>query len=87
MAQNTNNAVEATLLEALENYLDAVKRAGDSSVDLQAHFRRIEMLAKSLPPETDPQLKHYLHSKSYRKAWMWLSGRGEENEAGQCRRP
>lgn len=86
MAGNAQNVVEETLLEALENYLDAVKRSGDPSVDLQSHFRRIELLAKTLPPATHPQLKHYLHSKSYRKAWMWLSGRGEENAAGGCGR-
>ena len=84
MAGNVQNAVEQTLLEALENYLDAVKRAGDPLVDLQSHFRKIELLGKSLPPTTDPQLKHYLRSQSYRKAYLWLSGRGEENEAGKC---
>ena len=85
MAGNAQNAVEQTLLDALENYLGAVKQAGDPSVDLQSHFRRIELLEKSLPPGTHPQLKHYLHSKSYRKAHLWLSGRDEENEAGKCR--
>ena len=96
MAGNAQNAVEQTLLEALENYLDAIKQirptaeggqVGDPSVDLQSHFRKIELLAKSLPPTTDPQLKHYLHSKSYRKAYLWLSGRGGENADGECRRP
>jgi hypothetical protein len=80
----TLNPVEQTLLEALENYMEAVKKAADPSVDLKSHFQKLEMLAKSLPPVTDPQLKHYLHSKSYRKAYLWLSGRDQENEAGKC---
>jgi hypothetical protein len=84
MAPKTLNAVEQTLLETLESYLGAVKQADDPSVDLQAHFRKIESLEKSLPPGTHPQLKHYLHSKSYRKAHLWLSGRDAENEAGKC---
>jgi len=84
MSERTANAVEGTLLSALESYLEAVKRASDPSVDLQAHFHRIELLEKSLPPGTHPQLKHYLHSKSYRKAHLWLSGRDEENETGKC---
>jgi len=86
MASNVQNAVEQTLLDELESYLKAVQRSSDPSIDLQAHFRKIELLSKSLPPGTHPQLKHYLQSKSYRKAQLWLSGRGAENEDGSCKK-
>ena len=81
-----DNAVEEALLQTLEEYLGAVKRAGDPDVNLQDYFQRIEVLAKTLPPTTHPQLKHYLQSKSYRKAYFFLTGRDEENEAGKCGR-
>ena len=80
------NPVEQALLQALEEYLAAVKRAGDPSVDLQACFHKIDVLSKTLPPATHPQLKHYLHAKSYRKAYLFLSGRDEENQGGTCER-
>lgn len=85
MAGKVQNAVEQTLLNELDSYLESVQKANDPSVDLQSHFRKLELLAKSLPPGTHPQLKHYLQSKSYRKAQLWLSGRGAENEDGSCR--
>ena len=32
----------------------------------------IERLEKSLPPRTDPQLRHFLQRRSYSKALEWL---------------
>jgi hypothetical protein len=79
-----SNAIEEKLLETLEGYLDAVKRSRDPGVDLKSYFDRLEMLSKSLPPGTQPQLRHYLQQKSYRKAHDFL--RGGDPEAGSCGR-
>jgi len=42
-------------------------------------------LTAQLPPQTDPQLLHYLHKKSYEKARLFLQGRDAENQFGNCR--
>jgi hypothetical protein len=72
------------LAETLQSYLEAVKKAGDPTVDLHAHFQKLEVLAKTLPPGTNPQLRHYLQQKSYRKAHDLLQG--GDPEAGACGR-
>jgi hypothetical protein len=80
------------LVETLEAYFAAVKRSGDSSVDLQAYFQKLDMLARTLPPGTNPKLRHYLQQKSYRKAHEFLLGACPEPaersdpEAGACGR-
>jgi hypothetical protein len=48
-------------------------------------FSRLDELTKQLPRDTDPQLLHYLHKKSYEKARLWLQGRDAENQIGNCR--
>lgn len=48
-------------------------------------FARIDELTYQLPRNTDPQLLHYLHKKSYEKARLWLLDRDAENQAGNCR--
>jgi hypothetical protein len=47
-------------------------------------FTRLDELTRQLPPESDPQLLHYLHKKSYEKARRFLEGRDAENAAGNC---
>jgi hypothetical protein len=39
---------------------------------LQVVSEKIETLQASLPPSTDPRLKHYLERRSYDKALEWL---------------
>jgi hypothetical protein len=39
---------------------------------LRAVSEKIDRLQKSLPPSTDPRLKHYLDRKSYDKALAFL---------------
>jgi hypothetical protein len=46
--------------------------------------QRLTELTRSLPPETSPDLLHYLHKRSYEKARFWLQGRDAENAAGNC---
>ena len=47
-------------------------------------FSRLDQLARQLPPDTSPDLLHYLQKKSYGKARLFLEGRGGENAAGNC---
>jgi len=47
-------------------------------------FSRLDQLAKQLPPDTAPDLVHYLQKKSYGKARLFLEGRDGENAAGNC---
>jgi hypothetical protein len=47
-------------------------------------FSRLDELTRQLPPQTAPDLLHYLHKKSYEKARLFLEGRDAENAAGNC---
>ena len=53
--------------------------------NLMPLFARIDELTRQLPRDTDPQLLHYLHKKSYEKARLFLQDRDAENQAGNCR--
>ena len=68
----------ADLAEALRERL-AVIRDEESRRDQAKHIVRlravsekIDQLQESLPPSTDPRLKHYLDRKSYDKALEFL---------------
>ena len=52
--------------------------------DLRSLFVQIDSLTLRLPKSTNPDLLHYLHKKSYRKAIYFLQGRDAENQAGNC---
>jgi hypothetical protein len=52
--------------------------------DLLPLFARLDELTRRLPPQTAPELLHYLHKKSYEKARLFLEGRDAENAAGNC---
>jgi hypothetical protein len=67
-------SVLAQLAEALRERLIVI-RDGESRRDHEKHIDRlravsekIDRLQESLPPSTDPRLKHYLDRKSYDKA-------------------
>ena len=47
-------------------------------------FARLDELTRQLPKNTDPDLLHYLHKKSYEKARLLLLGRESENANGTC---
>jgi len=79
--------IEKSILDSLielDNAVKAMARANPKP-DLQAIFARLEDLGRQLPPDADPNLKHYLHRKSYEKARLFLQGRDAENAAGNCR--
>jgi hypothetical protein len=82
----TLTSTEAEILKALTELDSAVKslRLSQARPDLQTLFQRIDSLARELPGEADPQLRHYLAKKSYEKARLFLQGRDGENVAGNC---
>lgn len=82
-----NLSVEQKLLSALQELDETVRRlpTANPKPGLLPLFGRIDELAAQLPAGTDPTLLHYLHKKSYEKAWLYLRGRDAENQAGNCR--
>lgn len=80
------NAVEKSLGEALAELDASVKTMATANPkpNLQPLFARIDDLARQLPPDTDPQLMHFLQRKSYEKARLFLAGRHGEIRAGTC---
>jgi hypothetical protein len=79
-------ATEQTILQALVELDRAVKSmpTANPKPNLLPLFNRLDQLARELPPQTDPQLLHYMHKKSYEKARLFLEGRDAENAAGNC---
>ena len=80
-------SVESELRLSLSQLAETVKSlsAANPKPSLLPLFARLDELAKQLPSGTDPTLLHYLHKKSYEKAWLFLQGRDAENQAGNCR--
>jgi len=78
--------LEQELHAALLELDAAVKRmaATKERVNLLPLFARIDELGKKLPPETDPQLVHFIQRKSFEKATLWLEGRKAEITRGIC---
>jgi hypothetical protein len=79
-------ATEQEILQTLTE-LDALVKSMASAnpkPDLKPVFARLDALTRQLPPQTAPDLMHYMHRKSYEKARLFLSGRGAENAAGSC---
>ena len=68
---------EQEILETLVTLEDAVAQMPNANPkpDLRPMFARLESLAGQLPKETDRDLLHYLHRKSYQKARAFLEQR------------
>lgn len=81
------SSLENDILTALVALELAVKSmaAANPKPDLRPLFLQLDRLTAQLPPQTDPQLLHYLHKKSYEKARLFLQGRDAENQFGNCR--
>jgi hypothetical protein len=79
-------ATEQTILQALVELDQVVKSmpTANPKPNLLPLFNRLDALARELPPQTDPQLLHYMYKKSYEKARLFLEGRDAENAAGNC---
>ena len=52
--------------------------------DLLPLFTRLDELTGQLPRNTEPDLLHYMHKRSYEKARLLLQGRASENVRGKC---
>ena len=79
--------IEDELLKALLAFEAAVISVSkDPKTDLMAHFNHIDKLTAQLPKNTDKELLHYLHKKSYEKARMFLEGNNDEIQKGGCLR-
>ena len=78
---------EKTLLQVLLELERTVRSmpAAQPKPNLLPLFERLDQLTTQLPKDTDSNLIHYLHKKSYEKARLWLEGREAENQAGHCR--
>jgi hypothetical protein len=79
-------ATEQAILDALVELDRQVKAmpAANPKPNLLPIFSRLDELTGRLPPETSPDLLHYLRKKSYEKARLFLEGRDAENAAGNC---
>jgi hypothetical protein len=80
------NSLELAVFDALLELENAVRgiKAGNRKADLPRLIARIDESARQLPPETAPELRHYLDRKSYQKARLFLEGRDTENTVGSC---
>ncbi len=78
--------VERQLLDALAELDNAMKAmpAIAGKPNLLLLFARIDELAEQLPPDADPQLRHFLQRKSYGKARLFLEERAGEIMQGRC---
>jgi hypothetical protein len=75
----------ARLTRLLDEYLQAVPRQKDPDApDLLAIFKRLDEMEAELDSSYSPQLRHYLHQKSYRKAHLYLQGGEAAVEKGTC---
>ena len=79
---DTEDRILNTLLE-LETAVNGLATANPKPklVDL---FSRLDELGAQLPPDADPELKHFLLRKSYQKARLLLQGRGADQPRGSC---
>jgi hypothetical protein len=79
-------ATEQIILQELTELDRLVKSmpTANPKPNLLPVFSRLDQLTRQLPPQTSPDLLHYLHKKSYEKARLFLEGRDAENAAGNC---
>ena len=75
------------LHRTLQEYLDAVPRQKlPNPPDLMSLFARLDAHEKELTIGYPPDLRHYMHQKSYRKAYLFLEGQDSENANRNCSR-
>jgi hypothetical protein len=77
--------VLTALYRTLHEYLEAVpQQQRPNPPDLLALFERLDAFETQLKPGIPPELRHYMHQKSYRKAYLFLRGQDSENVNGNC---
>ena len=79
---DTEKTILETLLE-LESTVRSLATANPKP-SLLPLFERLDALTRQLPRDTEPDLLHYLHKKSYEKARLLLQGRESDNVRGTC---
>ena len=73
------SSAESRLLSALADYLQMAQQGGAASMQaawaesLKTSMLTLDSLSSELAPQLDPRLRHFLESKSYRKAHDYLS--------------
>lgn len=75
----TEKQILKTLME-LERVVRSMATA-QPKPGLLSIFARLDELTAALPKNTEPDLLHYLHKRSYEKARLLLSGRESEMPA------
>ena len=70
---------ESAIFEQLRNLDATAARRGD----VLSILTELTRLTRSLPPDADPDLLHYLNRRSYEKARLFLEG--IDPETGTCR--
>lgn len=77
---------EQAILRALIELDSAIRSrpADGSKPNFLPHFARLDELARALPPDAAPELKHFLQKKSYERARLWLEGRQAQIARGAC---
>jgi len=74
---------EQAILDTLLELEDAVARVNtEPKSDLMDVFARLDELTAILPKDTSPDLLHYMHKKSFKKARLFLQG--QDPEQGDC---
>ena len=80
----TLSPAESRLHSALTDYLMTVRQGGAASMQaawtekLKSSLLTLETLESELAPHLDPRLRHFMESKSYRKAHDYLVTRSSE---------
>ena len=82
MMTEIERSILAAILE-LEHAVASIPTANPKP-NLLPIFSRLDELGSRLPKNADPNLRHYLHKKSYEKARLFLQGREAENTRGNC---
>lgn len=79
--------LEQQILAALDDLDTRIKARvpGQPMPNLVPLFTRLDQVTRQLPGNSDPELLHFLHKKSYEKARLLLQGRGTEKARGTCR--
>jgi hypothetical protein len=74
------NVAEKNILQCLTELDQAVKTLSNGSPkpDLKALLARLDDLTREMPRDTNPNLLHYLHRRSYEKARQFLLQRHAE---------
>jgi hypothetical protein len=69
--------IEQEILDTLVTLEENVAKmpTANPKPDLRALFTKLDTLARQLPKETDGDLLHYIHRKSYQKARAFLEQR------------